>query len=36
MRDWIIILAPLAAIIYFLVFPSDFTAMIAWFARLIH
>jgi hypothetical protein len=30
MRDWVLIVAPLAVVMYFLVFPSHFTALIAW------
>jgi hypothetical protein len=33
MRDWVIIVAPLAVIMYFLLYPSDFTALIAWLIR---
>ena len=35
MRDWILILAPIAAIVYFLIYPSEFTALMNWFARLL-
>jgi hypothetical protein len=35
MRDWILILAPIAAIVYFLTYPSEFTALMNWFARLL-
>lgn len=30
MRDWVLILAPLAVVMYFLLFPSHFTALIKW------
>ena len=30
---WVIILAPFAIIFYFLLYPSDFTALIAWLIR---
>ena len=35
MRDWLLILAPIAAIGYFLTYPSEFTALMNWFARLL-
>jgi len=30
MRDFILLLAPLAIVIYFVVYPSQFTAFLAW------
>jgi hypothetical protein len=33
MRDWLLILAPLAVLMYFLLIPSHFTALIAWLVR---
>ena len=33
MRDWMLILAPFAIIFYFLLYPSDFNALIAWLIR---
>ena len=35
MRDWIIILAPLAATIYFLVYPDQFKELLAWLTVLV-
>jgi hypothetical protein len=35
MRDWLLMLAPIAAIVYFLTHPSEFTALMNWFARLL-
>jgi hypothetical protein len=35
MRDWLLILAPIAAIVYFLTYPSEFTALMNWFTRLL-
>jgi hypothetical protein len=36
MQDWLLILAPVAAITYFLAHPSEFIAFMGWFGRLIH
>jgi hypothetical protein len=33
MRDWVIIVAPLALLMYFLLIPSHFTALLAWLIR---
>ena len=33
MRDWVLILAPFAIIFYFLLYPSDFNALIGWLIR---
>jgi hypothetical protein len=33
MRDWLLILAPFAIVAYFLLYPSDFNALIAWLIR---
>lgn len=30
MREWVIMLAPLAVLMYFLLFPSHFTALVEW------
>ncbi len=35
MRDWLLVLAPIAAIVYFVAHPSEFTAFMNWFARLL-
>jgi hypothetical protein len=36
MRDWLLVLAPVAAITYFLVYPDQFRSFMAWCARLLH
>jgi len=36
MREWYLPLAPVAAIIYFLVFPDQFSALIAWATRFVY
>jgi hypothetical protein len=33
MRDWVLILAPFAIIFYFLLYPGDLNALIAWLIR---
>ena len=33
MPDWVLIVAPLAVVMYFLIFPSHFTALIDWLVR---
>jgi hypothetical protein len=33
MRDWMLILIPFAIIVYFLLYPGDFNALIAWLVR---
>jgi len=35
MRDWIFILAPLAAAIYFLVYQDQFKKLLAWLTVLV-
>jgi len=35
MRDWILISAPLAAAIYFLVYQDQFKELLAWFTALV-
>jgi len=35
MRDWILTLSPLAAAIYFLVYPDQFRELLAWLALLV-
>jgi hypothetical protein len=36
MQDWVLVLGPTAAGVYFLAHPSEFTAFMDWFARLMH
>ena len=36
MREWIMMLTPVAAIMYFVVYPDQLAAVGDWFARLIH
>lgn len=35
MRDWLLLLAPIALILYFLVYPDQFSAFMAWAQSLI-
>jgi hypothetical protein len=35
MRDWLLLLAPIALVLYFLVNPDQFGAFMDWAARLI-
>ena len=35
MREWLLVLAPIAAIVYFLTYPSEFTALMNWLASLL-
>ena len=35
MRDWLLLLAPLALVAYFVVFPDQLGAFMAWAARLL-
>ncbi len=36
MQDWLLILAPIATVGYFLIHPGVFPAFMDWFARLLH
>jgi hypothetical protein len=36
MRDWFLALAPLAAALYFLIYPDQFKAIVDWAASLLH
>ncbi len=36
MRDWLLPVAPVAALIYFAVYPDRFAAFIGWAGRYIH
>jgi hypothetical protein len=35
MRDWLLIAAPIAVVVYFMAYPRQFTAFTAWLARFI-
>ena len=35
MRDWKLVIAPVAAIIYFTIFQDQFVAMIVWAERFV-
>ncbi len=35
MRDWLLLLAPIALVIYFLVYPDRFSAFMAWASHLV-
>ena len=35
MRDFVLLLAPILLIVYFLVYPDQFTAFITWAQRLV-
>jgi hypothetical protein len=34
MRDWLLLLTPIGLIVFFLVYPDQFTAFITWAAHL--
>jgi hypothetical protein len=36
MREWYLALAPVAAIVYFIFFPAQFHALVAWAERLVY
>jgi len=36
MREWILVLAPIAVVFYFAAHPPQFLAFMNWFARLLH
>jgi hypothetical protein len=36
MRDWLLILVPIAAVTYFLAYPNEFRAFMAWFGSMIN
>jgi hypothetical protein len=36
MQDWLLVLTPMATVVYFLVHPGAFSAFMDWFARLLH
>jgi hypothetical protein len=35
MRDWLLLLAPIALIVYFLAYPDQFSAFVSWASHLI-
>jgi hypothetical protein len=35
MRDWLLVVSPIAAVIYFLAYPHGFHAFMDWFGRLV-
>jgi hypothetical protein len=36
MQDWLLILAPIATVAYFLIHPGAFPAFMDWFARFLY
>jgi len=36
MRDWVLPVAPIALVVYFIVFPDQFSALLGWAADLMH
>jgi len=36
MREWIMMLSPVVAVMYFVVYPEQLGVISEWFARLIH
>ena len=34
MRDWLLMLAPLALVLYFVIYPDQFSAFMSWAAQL--
>jgi hypothetical protein len=36
MRDWLLPLAPIATVMYFVVFPHQFSELIAWARQFAH
>ena len=35
MRDWLLLLGPIALIVYFLAYPDQFSAFVSWASRLV-
>jgi len=35
MREWLLVLAPVALVTYFLIYPNEFRAFMGWFGRLL-
>jgi hypothetical protein len=36
MREWNLVIAPVALIVYFIAFPAQFSALIAWAQRFVY
>ena len=36
MRDWLLPMTPIAVVVYFIVFPDQFGALLDWAARVMH
>ena len=36
MQDWLLIMAPIVAVGYFLAHPNEFVGFMDWFGRLLH
>ncbi len=36
MRDWLLILMPFGVIVYFLLYPREFTRLVSWVSGLMH
>jgi hypothetical protein len=36
MRDWVFMVAPVGAVIYFLLYPDQFSAFLGWLQGLVH
>ncbi len=36
MRDWLLILVPIATALYFTIYPDQFFATLDWLTRLLH
>ena len=36
MRDWVLLTAPLAAIVYFIIFPRQFIELLSWAGTLLY
>jgi hypothetical protein len=35
MRDWLLLLAPIALVAYFMVYPDQFSAFLAWASHIV-
>ncbi len=35
MRDWLLLLAPIVLVIYFLAYPDQFSALMSWASHLV-
>jgi len=36
MREWLLVLIPVAAVFYFVVYPDQFGAFVSWAAKIIY